>query len=141
MYVKAPNQVVEKFPYSIGELRKENPQVSFPANPTLATLAAYNIFPVVSTGAQYDSATQVATQVGCAYNAERQRWETTWVVRDKTADELQAEADAHAAQVEAQRAKAYRAESDPLFFKSQRGEATHQEWLDKVAEIKARYPA
>jgi hypothetical protein len=34
---------------------------------------------------------------------------------------------------------AYRVESDPLFFKAQRGEATQQEWLDKVAEIKARY--
>ena len=44
------------------------------------------------------------------------------------------------AKVEAQRAEAYRKESDPLFFKSQRGEATHQQWLDKVAEIRARYP-
>ncbi len=38
------------------------------------------------------------------------------------------------------RALAYREESDPLFFKWQRDEATEQEWLDKVAEIKARYP-
>ena len=41
----------------------------------------------------------------------------------------------------AQRRAAYAAESDPLFFMSQRGEATPQEWLAKVAEIKARYPA
>lgn len=38
------------------------------------------------------------------------------------------------------RATAYKDESDPVFFKWQRGEATQQEWLDKVAEIKARYP-
>jgi len=38
------------------------------------------------------------------------------------------------------RADAYRAESDPLFFMAQRGEATMDEWLAKVAEIKARYP-
>ena len=42
-------------------------------------------------------------------------------------------------QLKQQRSEAYRTESDPLFFKSQRGEATQQEWLDKVAEIKARY--
>jgi hypothetical protein len=36
---------------------------------------------------------------------------------------------------------AYEAEADPLFFKSQRGEATQAEWLAKVAEIKARFPA
>ena len=35
---------------------------------------------------------------------------------------------------------AYVTESDPIFFKVQRGEATFQEWQDKIAEIKARYP-
>jgi hypothetical protein len=45
-----------------------------------------------------------------------------------------------AAEDEANRKAAYIAEADPLFFKWQRGEATEQEWLDKIAEIKARYP-
>jgi hypothetical protein len=35
---------------------------------------------------------------------------------------------------------AYTTEADPLFFMSQRGEATTAEWEAKVAEIKARYP-
>jgi hypothetical protein len=43
-------------------------------------------------------------------------------------------------EVEANRRAAYTAESDPLFFKVQRGEATKQEWLNKIAEIKARFP-
>ena len=38
------------------------------------------------------------------------------------------------------RAAAYAAEADPLFFKAQRGEATTDEWTAKVAEIKARFP-
>ena len=38
------------------------------------------------------------------------------------------------------RAYAYKVESDPIFFKWQRGEATEQEWLDKVNEIKQRFP-
>ena len=42
--------------------------------------------------------------------------------------------------IETERAAAYRSEADPLFFKSQRGEATTAEWEAKVAEIKARYP-
>lgn len=91
MYVLAPNQTVEKFPYSIGDLRKDNPQTSFPKNPSVAMLASYNVFPVVSTGAQYDQATQVATQDGCAYSQDRQRWEATWTVRDKTAEEIAAD--------------------------------------------------
>jgi len=38
------------------------------------------------------------------------------------------------------RKAAYTAESDPLFFKAQRGEATMEEWQAKVAEIKTRFP-
>jgi hypothetical protein len=41
---------------------------------------------------------------------------------------------------EKSRQAAYASESDPLFFKAQRGEATMEEWANKVAEIKARYP-
>lgn len=42
--------------------------------------------------------------------------------------------------VEQNRLTAYRNESDPLFFKAQRGEIATQEWLDKVQEIKKQYP-
>jgi hypothetical protein len=38
------------------------------------------------------------------------------------------------------RRAAYAAESDPIYFMWQRGEATQQQWLDKIAEIKARHP-
>lgn len=44
------------------------------------------------------------------------------------------------AEAESNRKSAYAAEADPLFFKAQRGEATEQEWLDKIAEIKQRFP-
>ncbi len=42
--------------------------------------------------------------------------------------------------IPALRRAAYAAEADPLFFMSQRGEATQAEWLAKIAEIRARYP-
>lgn len=38
------------------------------------------------------------------------------------------------------RNQAYILEADPLFFKSQRGETTVEEWQAKIDEIKARYP-
>jgi len=38
------------------------------------------------------------------------------------------------------RRAAYISESDPLFFKAQRGEATMEDWQAKVAEIKIRFP-
>jgi len=45
-----------------------------------------------------------------------------------------------AAELVAGRRGAYQAEADPLFFKWQRGEGTEQAWLDKVAEIRERFP-
>jgi len=39
-----------------------------------------------------------------------------------------------------QRAGAYAAEADPLFFKAQRGEVSMDDWTAKVEEIRARYP-
>ena len=44
------------------------------------------------------------------------------------------------AQAESNRQSAYTQEADPLFFKYQRGEATEQDWLDKIEEIRARHP-
>jgi hypothetical protein len=38
------------------------------------------------------------------------------------------------------RCNAYTYESDPIYFKAQRGEATMDEWLAKIAEIKASLP-
>jgi hypothetical protein len=49
MLAKIINDVVEKYPYSIGQLRKDNPNVSFPKNPNPETLAAFNTFEVVRT--------------------------------------------------------------------------------------------
>ena len=43
-------------------------------------------------------------------------------------------------QINLQRQQAYRVESDPIFFKEQRGEVPTGTWLAKVDEIKARYP-
>ena len=44
------------------------------------------------------------------------------------------------ANVEQARSEAYIAEADPLFFRYQRGEIEKQVWLDKVQEIKDRFP-
>jgi hypothetical protein len=129
----------QTYPYSAAQLRRDNPQVSFPKNPTDELLASYNVFQVKPTGQPtHDPATH-RIEEGTPVLVDGV-WTQAWNVIALTAEELAQQQAEHAAQVEQQRAKAYRTESDPLFFKSQRGEATHQEWLDKVAEIKARYP-
>lgn len=80
------------------------------------------------------AAAQSLIQISSEEVVETQQW------RPKTAAELADEEASRIAEIDRQRAEAYRAESDPLFFKAQRGEATQQEWLDAVAAIKARLP-
>ena len=43
-------------------------------------------------------------------------------------------------QVRRNRAAAYAAESDPIFFKAQRGEATMDDWRTAVAAIQLSFP-
>lgn len=43
-------------------------------------------------------------------------------------------------EVRANRAAAYAAESDPIFFKAQRGEATMDDWRTAVAAIQLSFP-
>jgi hypothetical protein len=140
MYAMIINGNVEKYTYSVSQLRKENPQTSFPDSLTDELLKSYNVFPVLPVDRPaYDSAMH-RIEEGIPVLVDGV-WTQAWNVIALTDEELAQQQAEHAAQVEAQRAEAYRTESDPLFFKSQRGEATHQEWLDKVAEIKARYPS
>lgn len=48
MYVLAPNQVLETYPYSIGDLRRDNRSTSFPKNPPEELLAEWDVYPVVT---------------------------------------------------------------------------------------------
>ena len=47
MYAKIINNVVAKFPYSMGALHVEYPDTSFPAAPTAETLAAFGVYKIV----------------------------------------------------------------------------------------------
>jgi len=46
MYVKINNGTIEKFPYSIGDLRSENPNTSFPDVVTQEMFEFYGAFKV-----------------------------------------------------------------------------------------------
>ena len=67
-----------------------------------------------------------------------------WVYKDGVFAPVEADpAEALAAELTKQRAArqvTYTAETDPLFFKWQAGEATEAEWLAKREEIRTRFP-
>lgn len=63
MFVKLANGRPSKYPYTLGELRRDNPKTSFPKQVPPETLAAYDVCPVVETPApEVDSKTHRLTQ-------------------------------------------------------------------------------
>jgi hypothetical protein len=85
MHIKLTNGVPER--YSIRQLRRDNPQVSFPSEIPAATLAVYSVYSLGPT-------------LMPAYNPETQRvmegqaalvngaWVQTWVISNLTSEEL-----------------------------------------------------
>ena len=45
-YVKITNGTVAKYPYTVGQLRHDNPNVSFPRNISLEVMRRYGMYPV-----------------------------------------------------------------------------------------------
>ena len=46
MFIKTTNDQIDQYPYTVGDLRRENPNTSFPKNVPEATMAEYGMFPV-----------------------------------------------------------------------------------------------
>jgi hypothetical protein len=102
MYVLAPNQTVEIFPYSIGDLRRDNPNTSFPRNPSDAVLADWNVFPVVEQSPpEYNPANQNLNQLNPTLVDGQ--WLQTWQVTAASAEEIAERLQSKEAEVRQQR--------------------------------------
>jgi len=130
MFTKLTNGVPTQ--YTIGQLRRDNPQTSFPKDIPDEMLAYYDVYPVKRTPAPaYNELTQLIrvldpVQIDGVWT---QQWEVIDLPVDQQVENLKAA-----------RAQAYTQEADPLFFKWQRGEVNKSEWSDKVQDIRDRFP-
>ena len=124
------NQVLD-----VADYRAMFPDTSFGTNGPDAQFLADNGCLGVTIWKPHDHATEKLVAVA-PYIEDNQVFTIT--VEAKTQEEMDADVAAQEAVAKAARAEAYRTESDPLYFKAQRGEATMQEWLDKVNVIKSR---
>jgi len=99
MYVKASNNTVETFPYSIGALRRDNPNTSFPRVMSNKALEAWDVHPVtVVDDPVFDANTQrVVTASQPVYVSGA--WLLTKTVEDLNAADIAA--------LKAERVKAY----------------------------------
>lgn len=87
MYLKLTNGIPEN--YTIGQLRRDNKNVSFPKNISNETLAHFDIYPYTQQNQPtYNSRTQTI-QTGDFIETET-GWERSWNVINKTAEEIEA---------------------------------------------------
>lgn len=139
IYVLAPQGVVQTYPYSVLQLRKDHPDTSFPRTPSSSLLAQYDVFSVIDTHPpEFDPLTETLTE-GTPEQING-AWRRVWHVTQAAPEEVEQRLEARRAEAARSRADAYRNEADLLFFKAQRGEATMEEWLSLVEDIRQRHP-
>ena len=87
MYIKLNNDNIEKFPYSIGDLRKENSNTSFPRILGNDLLATFNVFPVSEQDKPDTDRFSYAVKRHLPELVDG-AWVILWDVVQKTAEEL-----------------------------------------------------
>lgn len=80
MFVKLVNGSPSKFPYTLADLRKDNPGTSFPVDINNETLAIFNVAPVVLISApKFDSKTHFVKQSVKSVNGV---WTQVWQLQE-----------------------------------------------------------
>lgn len=91
MYALVDKSIIKEYPYTIENLKQDNPQISFPQEMPDELLKTYGVYIVVDTDAPLVASNQIAEKNGCKFNADKSRWEIDWKVREKTLSEQQQE--------------------------------------------------
>ncbi len=109
-YVKITNGNVDTYPYSAGQLRRDNPNTSFPKRIPDEMLESYGLYTVVYTDMpDIDDRTQKVEQEATP-SLVSGAWTIGWSTSDKTTEEI--------AEYDADAAANVRAERDGLLARS-----------------------
>ena len=85
MHIKLTNGIPEN--YTIGQLRRDNSQVSFPKSIPDDTLAEYDVYPLTATQQPQVDHTKNVTE-GTAVQVDG-NWTQVWTVSDATPEEIE----------------------------------------------------
>jgi len=88
-YVKITNGSVDTFPYTIGQLRRDNPNVSFPRQVSDEILASYGVYSVTVEAAPSINNRTQKTEQEATPTLVNGSWTIGWTTTDKTAEEVQ----------------------------------------------------
>lgn len=90
MYAKIENNSVAKYPYTLRDLRKDHPNVSFPADAGDDVFADFGAAKVSPTVAPTPSATERVIEGTPAFNGTD--WEQSWTLVQKSPEQIEKEA-------------------------------------------------
>lgn len=89
MYVKVTNGSVDQYPYTVGLLRRDNPNTSFPRNISNSVLEEWGVYPVaIQDNPTYNERTQVL-ETSSTPTLVDGVWTLTVSVIDKTESAIQ----------------------------------------------------
>jgi len=127
MFVKATNDQIDQYPYTIGNLRRDNPQTSFPKRPDDNLLAEWNVHPVAKTDRPTVDHTKNVVE-GTPVLTDG-AWTQVWETTDATAEEITERTEQASNSVRSQRDNLL-ADSDWRVIKAQEtGTAMTSEWV------------
>ena len=87
MLVFAPEQRIKTYPYSIADLKRDNPQVSFPSNPSQQLLEEFGVYYVTPTEEpRVDALTHSAKEINP--KLVDGKWVQNWKVVEHSEEEL-----------------------------------------------------
>ncbi len=95
MFALIKNGTIFRYPYSVNDLTRDNPNTSFGVNLTDADLEEFGMKRVFFSNRPEVSYTQTFTESNPVFNTDSQRWEQSWTVRDLSDDELQSKRTEH----------------------------------------------
>ena len=88
MYALIKNGVVEKYPYTLADLKKDHPNTSFANTPKDATLAEFDMQVIYKSAQPSYTSLQLIEEVTPVFSTGNRRWEQGWLVTDKTTHQI-----------------------------------------------------
>jgi hypothetical protein len=126
MHVLVSNGNVENYPYTIGNLRRDNPNTSFPKKPSDELLENFGMFRVTKVDRPtYDHTKNITEGTPVLTDGV---WTQVWNVTDATAEEIAERTEAQAESVRAERDRKL-ADTDWVTIKAlETGESVPTDW-------------
>jgi hypothetical protein len=136
-YLRIKNGTPEK--YSLKQLMSDNPNISFPKDPSNQLLADWNVYPYTQPERpEYNRITQDCVE-GNFVEVDG-AWILPWSIVDLSPEQIEKNKAEEQEKIDLLKFDNYQNIADPLFFKWQAGEATKEEWLAARDLVKGLYP-